>query len=375
MKKEGSMSHEMVGVNNMGTVEDARDGCDLEPVYGKRLFSRRDALKMIGGGGVGFVVTAIFRSQENVLSSLFNNIGMSGEYDSVLKIFLEKESDTMTFEEVSQLAIRLGNAYHSMSLEKWKPELTQTALEQWVYEVSLQMQAGGLIDEAKLPDDLSFFKPKNGKETNNVLGYSDCDSLVRLNTRFVNPMASWHNSPAWLGTVVHEMVHFAAQGWLTCTLESSEVVEEAANLGMMYTLAGMAVRNNAYAFRSFVYELTGMTLGAAMAMAIKNGNMEDYYELRKQVFPGAIDKMRTQKTMREWSPRMTELSEIVNKYEYKPLNNLLTAYKKNGNVVFSEAFDDILTKSDGTGVLSLDMSDVFLVMEYLEELAQHHKVV
>lgn len=295
--------------------------------------------------------------------------------DQVTGIELDKDDDELNFNEVRQLALYFKDAFAALNLADWRVPLTEESLLAWAQEVSLQMEAEDIVDKPPVPKELSFFEPEDGSQANHQLGVSDCDTYVRLSSRFKNQLTNWYDSPDWLGTVIHELIHLGQQSKL-CRDASDDDLEATANIATLEVLAAMANRGNPYAFRAFVWEFTGICLGAAYALAYKERRVDEFEELWKEVHPGILAEARMEKLEREYAGRVTDRLAILNRYYLYPLEIIMRTHLTNNDVIDNPVLPPTMVYRSGSNTMpsyeprKLSLDDWAYTTGHLLEMAQ-----
>ncbi|OGD71211.1 hypothetical protein A3A84_02115 [Candidatus Collierbacteria bacterium RIFCSPLOWO2_01_FULL_50_23] len=261
-------------------------------------------------------------------------------YDLTTGIEIDSDDEHVSFAEAAQLCRHLGDSFRRLDLDHWREELTVERLKKWTEIVVLQMNAEDFIDWPDInrandePDESKlFYVPKDGSDANHVLGVSDCQTTAKLTGLFINPYSDLYNSPDWLGIRIHELVHKLAQETTICKGTPPDQMEASANIIMLLTLAAMANRGMATAFKSFVFEFTDVCLGATRYLVSNEEELREYEEIRTTIRPGIISQTRYEKLNREYSGNQYERLEILKKYSYLPLEKIMRAHLKSHDLL------------------------------------------
>lgn len=268
-------------------------------------------------------------SSLTLLGLFFNEQGRRPRIDPITRIELDADDERVSYRECMQLCLRLGRAAQTLQLSTWRPPLTEETLLSWSQEVSLQMEAEGLVDTPPVPKDLSYFQPTDGNEANHTLAYTDCETYIKLSDRFHSPMTGWYNSPDWVAAVAHELVHLGAQKGDLCWTAPDDWLEATATIGGLVVLSAMANRGNGIAMRSFVWEFLDVCMGAAHSLALKSNQQAEFQKLRQLIYPGILSETRYQKLNREYEDRQNDLMEILQKYYLLPLEIIMRGHLTN----------------------------------------------
>lgn len=333
-----------------------------------RRLTRREFLRISSVSVLGALFTEIFRRDSPRI-----------RYDPVTRVEFDLDFQKLTFDEAAQLTLRLGETSRLLNLANWRPVLTPGSLLSWAKEVGYIMAAEGITDKTPIPPDIEYFVPDNSNEANHILGYTDCESFLKINERLSQEMATWYNSPDWPGTVTHELVHYEVQKYDLCRQTVSVELEATANIVMLELLASLANWGNGFAMRSFVWEFTDICLGAAHALAINENRDHDYDRLRTQIHPGILSQSRYEKLNQDFSGRQFELASILESYSLHPLEIIIKNHLTNGDKISGLILPPVQVYLGAGyytgGPATLENRDLYLddwawIMDHLEPMAQ-----
>ena len=278
--------------------------------------SRRDFMKIAIMAGIGIpVVYGVGKAIDNSVS------------DPTFKIDLDKK-EGFGFEEAIEFATRIDNCLDQIpSIE---PDATSEGLYRYAAEIIPQFEYEGIVPQSYFPKEVKFAYFGDGMEANHILGRSDCQSFAVVNSRVANPVSSWYESDDLVFTLTHELAHVAQQEM--CYTEDRSFIENSAQIAAMEVCSGLALSGNKEFFRAALDELRGMTMGTAMAVAIKEKRMDEYRNFREKRSPGAIPKARFERSQRFWEDSPNELGEILSRYNQAPMDMMLKAIKGNDEI-------------------------------------------
>lgn len=322
--------------------------------------SRRDFIKagLATLGGLFIVGNAVANEARHYLSR-----------DPVFKIEFDNNDEGMSFDEAAALAIRFDKAFDRLPV----PEFANTPeeLTEFALELLPQFEHEGIVSQSHYPEVVEFTYYTDGNLANQVLGQSNCSTYAKVNGRITFETSTWGDTEA-LFTIAHELTHVQQSSTICYTNERS-LVENSAQIGAMEVVCGLANQGNPMYLWAAIDELRGMTLSAALGLALKENRMGEFEELRQQLSPGAFSEARFQKSQRRWTEDPVRLAEILEWYNVTPINMIIKAIRENNNQITGLAFPEIDTSRE-TGVygssepLTLALDDTAWVIEHLEEL-------
>lgn len=257
-------------------------GCTSAGGVGGRLLRKGDSLKrfVVMLLAIGLVVGSF---------SAVNSSGLSDAERAALRFDaaldrLERPED-INSADAQVLAIEIAPYFEYEGLTGWS-----TSIPEVVYEPQLEAMGH-----------------------NHLLGYTFCEDEVYLNARYVNWTSAWYNRPDFFSTLVHEMIH--TLGGDFCTYDSAWT-ESRTQLATLEVMAAMANHGNAMALYALLDELRAVAMGTALAEAIEADDLDRYRWLHSEVYDGdPIQRAKFEKSMRFWSPRLTELRALLAKYD------------------------------------------------------------
>jgi hypothetical protein len=289
--------------------------------------SRREFLQLATLGGVGFVLGAA-------------EIDRRLRTDSTFKIEFDGDDKSLSFEECSQLAIRMDKLYDK--LPEYKPHMTQEDLLAWAMEMIPMFEYEGIVSQSKWPkiEGVNFFLFPDGESDNHVAGRSDCANYTALNVRYANPHSSWYEDDDAPFTLLHELAHIQ-QGQNICATANRDLVENSAQIGALEVAAALVNAGNKELLVPLISELRGMALSAAYAAALRTNQLDNFIEFRSKLSPGAFADARFAKQRRRWSSNSSELMTILDRYNVVPLLMISNAIRFNQAEISGLAFPEI----------------------------------
>lgn len=251
--------------------------------------------------------------------------------DPAFKTEFDLNNEALSFEEACGVARRMDSVSKFMDLDNWNLSTTYEDLIWWAKEAAVQIEYNGAITKARFPSDIGFFMPRSGREANHILGRSNCANYIVLNERMQNPHTPWFQMQDFPGTVIHEMAH-VAQGEV-CYAAPSENIENTAQLVMIEVLASMGNKGNAEAFKALVWEFKHMATTAAYSVALTENRMPEFEKFKLSLNPSAVDIAKWEAAKRTWADKQYELKDMLYKYNYMPVNLLVTGVRNGTNTI------------------------------------------
>jgi len=294
------------------------------------------------------------------------------EFDNIWKYEILSDKEKLSFDEVSQIALRLDRIVDVM------PEVEIPANEKTAIMILTEYNnffvTEGMVDESGYPNMIAFeIMPPTRHDA--VLGTTDCETRILFNVRQMNPVSSWYNRSDWLWTVVHESAHIH-QGKQVCNggpfFGPHTLVEATAELMTAEVMASRANRGDKNAFIALMDALRGWSVGTALARAIESDRISDFEKLRDKLNPNAVSKASYEKTMRKYKLRQQYLYSLLDAYNAKPLEIAIDAMRNNYALATDLALPE---KSDfdygrnNKYIPALNLDDLAYTVEHAEELA------
>lgn len=319
-----------------------------------RRISRRDFLKLAGLG-----LGSILLTQSN------------SQIDPLLKIFI-KEDSVFSFDEFADLAIRFDRVYDK--LPRVSLDMTPGGLIKYAQEIAPQFAYEAISPPVDVPDELIFVHYENSTRANHVLGRSDCKESVEINQRSASAISSWYQRDDFLFTLTHELAH-TAQGEQLCEESDQELLEASADIAAMEVVSGLALQGNPAFFRAVVGEIRHMATSSALAIAMKDKDMEKFNSFRRKLSQNPVNIARFEKGLRFWEDDRSTFNSILEAYSLKPLTMVLNAIKNNNDIVeiamrpiyFRQGqWNAYYHYPDGYPV---KLDDTHYLIEHMEELA------
>ena len=332
------------------------DGTMSTTAFPDNRMDRRTAMRYIAALAGGLIGLAAWPAATGIRQRIDN-------YDPYLKIDTDGKLD-LNFDEVAQLAKRLDHCFDQ--LPEPQIEFNNEVLAGLAVELIPQFQYEGITPKSEWPKDVKFVFFMEGDDANHVLGRSDCETYAIVNGRLELPLSTFGKGDAPF-TLAHELAH-VAQTQSICGSFSSEEIESSAQIGALEVTAGLANQGNPFWLWATLDELRGMSISAAYGLALVDGDFEKFHGLRKQLSPGATSEARFQKSRRRWSEDPFELSDMLNKYNTKPLNRIGYAVRYNNAEITDLAFPPVY---EGLAYWSSQRSPQPVKLDDLSYLLQH----
>jgi len=282
---------------------------------------RRDFLKL-AGVGIGVAVGA------RAARPLFN-------LDPTLRIEIDRDSKSLSFEETRDLALRLDQV---QDLLPEPQSIPMTEENMWLLadEVLPLFVTEGAVDKVHKPKTIEPRKYEDEKHVQ-VLGQSNCDTIAVANFRYANPFSPMYGNLDWLGTEVHELVHVqqfeAANNGLACSLDTRENTENTAQIVSWEVMAAMVNGGNEIMIYPLLIDLKGRALGANYALAMAEDRVPEYEELANKINPTELALARREKSRRQWLGREQDRADILVRYGLDPLSRVSYAITNNNNQI------------------------------------------
>jgi hypothetical protein len=356
-----------------------------------RLNPRRLALLMF--------VVLILASSVFPITYLSNNY-----YDPHFQIWVDYD-DRLDYEEAKAFAKRLYKIGNGIERTNWAPLSNDSAIRDWALEVTPMFEYENLVTETRgeyKPFKYNFI---NGFEHNHVAGRSNCLDFALVNARFDNRVSSWYRAQDWPTVLTHEIAH-VQQGEGQCGFPEAEIrrveelteiinnvkteeseriyaeaerkaitdfwaedkalLENTAQVMSWEVMAALANQGNPQATLALAYELRGVSLSAAAAMAYDQGEDLDYEELLQDLYGDQPDKeARIAKNRRFWADKPEQLAALRLKYSWTPLG-LVFSHRQSENIPNMALDNGNMALDNGTGWLEID--DLVYFLEHVEEL-------
>ncbi|MBI5357207.1 hypothetical protein HZB78_06385 [Candidatus Collierbacteria bacterium] len=326
-------------------------------------FTRRQFLYLLGIGGGALAVERILGKKE---------------IDPVFKIEFDKYNEFLSFNECSQLAVRMDNLYDS--LPEYKSSMTKQDLLEWAVEMIPMFEYEGIVPRARWPreEGIGFLAFPDGDSHNHVAGRSDCANYAGLNLRFANEHSAWYESDDAPFTLLHELAHIQ-QGQDICSTFDRSSVENSAQIAGLEVGAAMVNQGNKEMMVPLVSELRGMAISAAYAAAIRTNRVEEFIDFRAKLSPGAFADARFAKARRRWSNNPVELMTILDRYNVTPLLMISNAIRLNNAEIKGLAFPPVYDSdwanyyTSNSRPIPIKLNDLSYFLEHAEAMAKDMK--
>lgn len=295
--------------------------------------------------------------------------GVEKGRDPVFKIEFDEDESSLTYDEVSRLALRLDEVYDS--LPKFDLEPTEENLHRVAIEIIPQFEYEEIVPESQIPTEIEFHFFPDGNSANHVLGRSNCSTYVFVNGRVTSLMGAWYGK-GWIFTLAHELAH-VAQGDVVCGDSERSLVENSAQIGAIEVCCGLANQGSGYFLYAVLDELRGMAITASLGLALRENRFEEFCAFRERLSPGAVSEAKFQKSRRRWSDDTGRLMEIIDWYNVTPLNMIAKAIMTNGSEIEGLAFPPVYQEDWGDimrplRVKPIKLDDTAYFLAHLEEL-------
>lgn len=296
--------------------------------------------------------------------------GGKEERNQVFKIEFDGDESSLTYDEVSQLALRLDEVYDS--LPKFDLEPTEENLHRAAIEIIPQFEYEEIVPMSQIPNIIEFHFFPDGNSANHVLGRSNCSTYVFVNGRVTSLVSAWYDK-GWIFTLAHELAH-VAQGDLVCGANERSLVENSAQIGAIEVCCGLANQGSGYFLYAVLDELRGMAITASLGLALRENRFHEFQTFREKLSPGAVSEAKFQKSRRRWSDDTGRLMEIIDWYNVTPLNMIAKAIVANGSEIEGLAFppvyrEDLDDTMRSLRVKTIKLDDTAYFLAHLEELA------
>jgi len=279
------------------------------------VISRREVLKL------GMAGVAAWLLGGNV-PQIILSYEQSHSYDFATRVWLDRDSDHLSFDEVAQMAIRLAKI---SATYEYKPDI---GIES-IWELSRIIQRH-LVTSGVVKGEVTAIKVIEYSEKLRGTGHvaiSDCIGAIYLNSELVDQNSLYYQSPFLLPTLVHEIFHLQ-QGRL-CEAISMELIENAAQIVSWVVLADMANSSDIGkdAAFSLVIELREIALCTAIMIALRGSNPSLIPDLILQMFPRDQALAKLDWLMDKIENEPDRLVQTFQTYAETPLATVIKAHQ------------------------------------------------
>lgn len=279
--------------------------------------------------------------------------------------------------QAEKLAVRLDKILDSIPERRFDGE---ASVYLWALEILPYFEYEGLTSSVKLPDSIDFQPQLNGRMHNHILGQAGCvrngGGPVTINARVANPVSARYGDTWFLPTLVHELIHVQGGGFC---FGSSERLESTTQIATFEVLAAMANHGNKDAAYALMDELRDTALAAVHYEALRDGDVERYYELHRKIHPSPLEQARTEKFRRFWNENAQTRSRfkfILNTYSAIPLRAVFSGLETGeipnlymGEWVDVGTFSHDTEPPDKYAARVLKVDDLVYFLEHAEEIA------
>lgn len=244
--------------------------------------------------------------------------------DPIWKIPLKEQELNFSFAAAARLAGRFTEVL--AILPEDEETIGQGEADRIAEEASHLFAVEGFVAQAKFPT-VKFVEVSSVRYDYNI-GTSDCEQTLTINNRVRNDQSPWYQKQDLRWALIHETAH-QQQGKEICNAGSAErhaLVEATAELMAAEVCAALSIQGDLRYFRSLVQSLQRWALYTAWAIALENGRFEDFAQLHRQIFPGAVAEALLRREMRRVGSQANFIHHL-HSYGRLPLQLALAAFR------------------------------------------------
>ncbi len=235
---------------------------------------------------------------------------------------------------VLALAKKLDNALDEVSPETFPTFASNDDLMGWKQEITPYFAMEGITDGSRPDSGLvypevafsSFADPQgffHFLATTNFLP----PHTITLSDRILNPASAWFQRKDTVLVLIHELCH--AQGILIgyddwSQWDLSYDIEVSASLCALEVAAAMVASGNQAVRGPLLFQLRGMAIGAAEAIAIRENRLDDYQAAIERMLTPTEQSSRD-KNRRMWTDGPVDYEAFLHSYCAAPIEMLIEA--------------------------------------------------